>query len=358
MPDEDSLDADVSDAAVRGMVETLVDDWHVDAVDRCPHGTDFVATLDVRTPGGPRTVVLKATTADLVPPEIARSEPRLLDLVGRETAIPVPAVFGYRDVHPEYPAPFYLLEHVDGANVEGRPRALSPEARERIVRDAGRYLAALHDLGPLPAVGRIGVADGELAVLDSDDHPRYDDYRDAFLASYEETLDALLDGGYFPELAEEPERFADLVPDLRRYLRETVPDLPEPDPPTYCHADYRYGNLLVDTETGETRAVLDWANLTSADPAYNLASAESLLLDPESDGEARTRTLRRAFRQAYADARDGWTFDDDVRQRMRVYRLGCRLDAMACLPLWHEDASSGEREERAAEHRAFVAQYV
>lgn len=353
-----SLDVTVPDPAVRGMVETVTDGWRVQSVDRCPHGTDFVATLDVLTPDEARTVVLKATTADLVPPAVARSEPRLLALVGRQTAIPVPEVFGYRDAHPEYPAPFYLTSHADGENVEGRPRELPDAARERVVRDAGRHLADLHALGPLPAAGRIGVADGELAVLDTDDHPSYDDYRDAFIAGCEDALVALADGGYFPDLAEDPERFADLVPAVREHLRGVVADLPSPDPPTYCHHDYRYGNLLVAPETGETRAVLDWANLTSADPAYNLASVESLLFDPDEDGQRRADELRRTFREAYDDAREGWSFDDAVRERMRVYRLGCRLDAMACLPLWYDDATPAERDERAREHRAFVEQYV
>ncbi|MFT4932012.1 MAG: hypothetical protein ACI91T_001900 [Natronomonas sp.] len=80
-----SLDADVPDTAVRGMVNAIEPAWTVEAIERSPHGTDFVATLDVRGPDGSRTVVLKATTAELVDPEIARSEPRLLGLVGERT---------------------------------------------------------------------------------------------------------------------------------------------------------------------------------------------------------------------------------------------------------------------------------
>lgn len=353
-----AIDATLPDDAVRGMVAALTDGWRVTGIERSAHGTDFVASLDVETPGGARGVVLKATTADLVPAPVARAEPRLLELVGRETPIPVPAVHGYRDAHPEYPAPFYLMDHVDGANYEDDPTALGPAARERVVREAGRNLAALHELGPLEACGRVGVVDGQLAVMDPADHPSYGDYREAFLAHTGDALDALLDGGYFPERAEKPERFADLVPGVRAFLTEAVPALPEPAPPTYCHQDYRYGNLLVDPESGETRAVLDWANLGAADPAYNIASAESLLFDADEDGPERAATLRRALRDAYADARDGWTFDGDVRERLRVYRLGCRLHAMACLPLWYEDATTAERDERAAEHRAAVEAYL
>ncbi|QLH75912.1 phosphotransferase [Halosimplex rubrum] len=351
-------DSEVSDEAVRGMVAALEPAWSVESIERSPHGTDFVATLDVRTPDGPRTVVLKATTADLVDPPIARSEPRLFELVGRETTIPVPEVFGYRDAHDDFPAPFYLVEHVDGVNLEDDPESLSPPARERVVRDAGRNLVELHELGPLPAVGSVGVARGELTVLDTDDHPRADDFRERLLADAERTLDVLTEGGYFPDLADDPERFADLVEPVRERLRDAIPELSEPDPPTYNHWDYRYGNLLLDPETGETNAVLDWANLSSADPAYNLAKVEFSLLKPVRDDPERTAELRETFRSAYAEGRESWAFDEPTLERMAVYRLTDRLDAMACLPLWYEDATPAERDERAAEHRTFLAERV
>ncbi|WP_235853590.1 phosphotransferase family protein [Halosimplex salinum] len=348
----------VTDEAVRGMVAAIEPEWTVESIERSPHGTDFVATLDVRAGDSVRSLVLKATTAGLVDPEIARSEPRLLELAGRETSIPVPQVVGYVDEHDGYPAPFYLAEHVDGANLEDDPGRLTPAARERVVRDAGRNLAELHELGPLPSVGSIGVQDGELTVLDTDDHPRADDFRERLLEDYERTLDDLAAGGYFPDLADDPERFADLVPDVREYLRDAIPSLPEPDPPTYNHWDYRYGNLLVDPETGETRAVLDWANLAASDPAYNLAKVEFHLLKPVRDDDARTAALRETFRTAYAEGRADWSFDESTRERMTLYRLVDRLDAMACLPLWFEDATPAERDERAAEHREFVSQYL
>jgi len=250
------------------------------------------------------------------------------------------------------------MEHVEGQNFEGRPTELSPSARAAILRQAGRHLAELHELGPLPAAGRIGLEDGDLAVLDTDEFPRYDDFRDRVLTNQLETVETPTSGGHFPEYADDPERFADLVPDLREYLRETIPDLPDPDPPTYCHWDYRYGNLLVEPETGEIRAVLDWANLAAADPAYNLAKAEAHLLTPESDDEERTEALRRIFRSASAEARGDWSFDESTRERIREYRLTCRVDAMVCLPLWYQDATPAEKDRREAEHRAFVDRYL
>lgn len=61
----------------------------------------------------------------------------------------------------------------------------------------------------------------------------------------------------------------------------------------------------LDPETGEARAVLDWANLSAADPGYNLTKVEANLLTLEVD-EARTAELRQVFRTAYTRARANW----------------------------------------------------
>lgn len=361
-PGSRGIDATLSEPTVRAMVAERRPEWTVASIDRSPLGTDFVAVLGIEGPDAPDRAVLKATTADLVPPPVARAEPRLLEFVGRETGIPVPEVYGTCGSHEAFPAPFSLLEFVEGETYEGPPPDLDPDVRERIVRDAGRYLGELHALGPLETHGRLGVpgdepdvADGgDLRVLDTAEHPSRDDPREAMRAAFEPALSALESGTWFPERADDPDRFADLVPDVRAWVDETIPGLPAPEPPTYCHGDYRYGNFVVDPETGAIEAVLDWANASAADPAYGLATAESHLLTPEGDGEERTAELRAAFRSAYATERDGWRFDDATTELMRVYRLAKRLDAMACLPLWYEDATPTERDERAAEHRAFV----
>lgn len=375
--DATDTNGDPDSKAVAGMVDACTG-WTVSGYDRVPEGTDFVAVVDCATPDGTRTAVLKATTAGFVDPEIARSEPRLYRLVDRETSVPVPEVYGFVDHHDTYPAPFYLLEHVDGENLEGRAETLDPAARERVVREAGANLAALHELGTLPRVGSVGVdadgtdavrpgprcaADGplrgDLAVHDGE-HGPVEGFREWLHAGVEKTCDALAGGTYFPELADEPDRFADLAEPLRTELHARIDALSDPESPRLCHWDYRYGNLLVDTDTGETLAVLDWANLLAAEPAYNLAKVESHLFDrrTETDERERTTALREAFRNAYERGRDGWTFTDDVATRIDTYLLSCRMEAMACLPLWHEDATAEERARREHEHRAFVGEYL
>lgn len=355
MSDEAGL---VPDEAIREMVEIINPAWHVDGIERSNHGSDLVAILNVRTASESLKAVLKATTAGWVDPVVARSEPRFLNLLSQKTAIPVPVVYGYCDEHPELPAPFCLMSYEDGMNFEGRAEELTPAARETVLREAGEHLADLHNIGPLPKYGTIGVKKGDLVVLDTDRHSRYDDFREKLLDDVEDTLDSLTEGGFFPDLAEEPDRFADLVPPLREYLRETIPNLPTPDPPRYNYWDYRYGNLLLDCDTGHAQAVLDWANLSAADPAYNLAKVEANLLSPDRDDDARTDALCDTFRSAYSAAREDWTFDEETYERMHIYRLTDRLDSMACLPLWYQDASPSARDERATEHRSFVSKYL
>lgn len=193
-------------------------------------------------------------------------------------------------------------------------------------------------------------------MLDTDDTPCYADDRAYAVARGEDAIDTLDNGGSFPQLADKPDRFADLMPSLREYLRETAAELPEPAAPTYCHPDYRYGNLLLDPETGATEAVIDWVWTLSVEPAYNLAIAESKLLG--EPGEQSTERLRRTFRTAYAEQRGGWIFDDSVRERMTFYQFVSRIQAMANPPLWHRDATASEKANIEAAHRKFVARHI
>lgn len=348
-----------SEEAIAGMVDHLRPSWQVAGIETVGEGVNTTAILTLET----RTAVLKAATASYpAVTERSRAEPRLLSLVARETSIPVPTVLGVCDDHPTFPSPFSLLEYLDGQTVEDRPDKLAPHVRETVFREAGRNLADLHRLGPLPCVGTIGYRDGSLRILDTAERPRFDSFHEWLRNTCERRLDCLEeDGGLFPELTDDPERFDDLVPELRQYFRDTLPALPDPAPPTYCHKDYRYGNLLVDPETGDTLGLLDWDHCMSAPPAFNLALAESKLLSPDLDDEpmgatGRADELRRAMWDAYTDSRAAWKFDEATQERIEVYRLAYRLAAMACLPMWHP--SMDTRDARASEHRLFIGRHI
>lgn len=360
-------DTHISDRTLVDMVHHLEPEWTLVRRERIDEGANFAARLDVTTPTGNRRVVLKVSTSSHpLAGTRAQVEPRMLSLVGRETTIDVPTVFGVCDDHEVYPAPFFLMSYVEGESFDhARAPTLPKPTRETVFREAGENLAELHMLGPLPAVGELAYRDGGVTILETDEAPRYDRFHDWLLDTYEETLDRIEeDGGYFPDLTEDPTRFTDLVPEVRRYLRETIPKLAPPEPPTYCHKDYRYGNVVVDPNTGRTRAVLDWGILMSAPPAFNIALTESKLLKPDLNDDSRATTgrageLRQTLWDAYAETRDDWTFDAETRERIRLYRLAYRLDAMACLPFWYRtDPTMDDRDVRAAEHRAFVEQYL
>jgi aminoglycoside phosphotransferase (APT) family kinase protein len=363
----DQASTEISDEMLAEMVRHLRPSWTPMNIDHIVEGVNSTVGINVDTPTGERRIVLKTSTSTHpLAEDRSRAEPQVLSLLKQETAVPVPTVFDTCDAHETYPTPYFLMEHVEGETISAADVPnLQFDIRKTIFREAGLNLAELHALGPFDEVGELVGEDGEVSVLDTPESPSYNVFHDWLLESYDETLDQLLDeGGYFPKLTEKPNRFDDLVPEIRDYLRGTVPNLPPPQPPTYCHKDYGYWNLVVAPDTGETRALLDWANLMSAPPGFNLAIAESKLLKPDLNTDAsasagRAGELRRALWDGYESVRDEWTFDAATCERLRVYRLAFRLDQMACLPLFADiDPTLDDREARAVEHRAFVEQYL
>ena len=334
---------DLDRATVERMVAAVEPAWTVERARPSDEGTDYVYFVTVRTPEGKRETVLKAFAGEAAPAAVARSEPRVLELLAAETEIPVPAVVGFVDDHPDLPAPFFLAERLPGENGAGQFTALSTPALDRVLADAGDFLGQLHALGSFDRFGRVGVADGRLAVVDDADTGG--EWTDWLLADAEETLDGL-DGG----------RFDDLVPALRGFVRDAIPALDAPETASLVHWDYRLGNLLVDPESGETTAVLDWAGLLAGDPVYNLATVEDHNVNWQTRDVVLRRRLRDRFYEAYGVRRGDWPAD--FRERKRVYHLCNRLNAMACLPDWYADADPAIRDERAAEHRTFVREYL
>lgn len=325
------------------MVAAVEPSWSVADVRPAEEGTASVFFLRVETPAGDREVVLKVFSGT-VSPRTARSEPRLLGLVDDETTIPVPEVVGFADEHPDLPAPFFLAERLHGENGSGRFGELSTEALERVLSEAGAHLAELHELRSFDRFGRVGVANDALAVVGDGCEPA-ERWSDWLLADVEDTLAKL-----------ERSRFDDLVTPLREHVRESIPALDGPETASLVHWDYRLGNLLLDPESGETTAVLDWASLVAGDPAYNLATVEDHNVNWQTRDVVLRRRLRDRFRGAYAARRTDSL--GEFRARKRLYHLCNRLDAMVCLPEWYANADEAIRDERAAEHRAFVRDYL
>ena len=341
----DRPDPGLARADVERMIGAVTPGWTVERVRPAAEGSASVVFVTAGTPEGTREVVVKAFTEGIVPDHVARSEPRVLDLVAAETAIPVPEVVGFVDDAPGLPTPYFVADRLPNRSGAGRFRDLSADALERVLAAAGRNLAALHDARSFDRFGRVGVEDGELAVVEGS-YGRRERWTDWLLADAEDTLDGIAGGP-----------FDDLVEPLRGAVRDRLAAVDGPESGSFVHWDYRLGNLLVDPATGETTGVLDWADLLAGDPVYNLVAVEDHNVNWQTRDVVLRRRLRDRLLGAYESRRRGGR-PDDFRERKRAYHLCHRLNAMACFPDWYDDADPAVRDEREADHRAFVREYL
>ncbi len=357
-------DRDLPPETVAAMVSEIRPSWSVREAAPAAEGTDVVYFLTAETPDGPRECVLKA--CEFLDPRAFRPEPYLMEAVGRRTEIPVPAVVGAVDDHPDLPAPFYLMERCDGEVREGAARDLPAAAIERLARDAGRYLAALHALGDFEEFGRVllgrdarreGRASG-LTVPDRDSPAgeRVLTTDDSATDSWRERVEEVVAS----TRGEFHDRFADLESDLRAAVDSRLDALDGDFDPVLGDDDYRLGNLLIDFETGETRAVLDWGNSSTLEVQYNLVLAEQYLCDWARHGDPRRERVRAALREGYLDAsdRDDLDFGPDAERRRELYLAVTRTFPLVWFSLWYDGASDDDREAAAEMHRGAVRELV
>lgn len=331
----------VDDDDVRGIFDREFPDWTLESWWEAAEGTDFVAMLDCETPAGPTRVVLKVQ--DFLDPLSFRPEPRLMRLVAERTELPVPEILTMALDDAEYP-PYFVMNHIEGDQVTS-PDDLSKAALERVAREAGDHLAQIHEMATWGAYGSLrheadvdeydGRTPGGLAVMDP-------------TKSWRDSLKAGANG----QLDRYGERFADLEAPLRRAATEVLEHVPDEPRMSLVNGDYRFGNLLMDAETGETRAVLDWGNQFTGDPAFDRVKTEDYLCNYASRDDPRRILVRDAIRAGYRNRRP-LTVDDERRE---AYLLHSRIPAFAWFDLWYGDAADPERIE--AKHRAFVEPYL
>lgn len=332
----------IDDGDVRAMVRHLRPEWRVRDWTPADEGTDFVCFVDAEMPDGDCAVVLKA--ASFLDPESFRPEPRTLALVADRTDVPAPRVLGACDAHDDLPAPFFLMDRLDGEQVAG-PDALAPGALDRLARDAGRNLADLHDAATWDGYGWLRCADdvdapaGPGGLAPADPH---DSWRERLRESAE------------PHLADLHPRFADLEADLRAALDARLDAAPRRPEPVLVHGDYRYGNLLLDPESGATRAVLDWGNQSTGDAAYDLVFAEQYLCGWAGLGDPVRERVRDALRAGYRERR---AFTADPARR-DCYLLDSALAPLAWFGLWHRGQDADERDAAADRYRDVVRALV
>ena len=239
-------------------------------------GDDLVARLPRRQMG-----------ADLV-----ANEQRWLSEIARRLPIPIPAPVRVGGPGHGYPWAWSICAFFDG-EVAADTEISDPE---REARRLGEFLAALHVKAPAdaPANPFRGHPVGELADR------------------FEANLDTLAGDGRVDRRA------------VRRRWDELL-DVGEWDgPPLWIHGDLHVANMIV--RDGEIAAVIDFGDITAADPAVDFAVAWMLF------GPAERAVLR-----AGAGAR--WPVDDATWQRAAAWALH-----FAVLYLMH--SADSERFER------------
>lgn len=256
-------------------------------------------------------------------------EPALMELVGRETTLPVPQVLA-SDVSGTTTRPYHVTAAIDGADLRGRFGSLPRGTQAALLEAAGRALAELHREVRFEASGPLHAADTERGVA-VDSRPSWP----AFLAE--------LVGDWLVELG--GSRFSDLAPTFERVL---TPEsfLSREVEPVCLHFDYAPGNLLARAD--ELVGVVDWGFAVAGHAEYDLFEFEKNFLLAELDDPARDE-LRPHVHAGYRDVRDvepGW------EHRRAFYRVAYKLASMRSFHRWTGGRSERERDELAARLRA------
>ncbi|WP_436929050.1 phosphotransferase family protein [Halosimplex halobium] len=327
----------LSDEQVATAVAALRADWTVLNAEPMPAGSDIVYGVTARdAEDRRREAVLKCFRRD--GPAEGRSPERflvevdLLELVERETDIPVPAVYGTYRSRDGLPAPAFLMERLPGEPPLGVAVDGRAAVAERLLRESGRHLARVHDLRSFDAFGDLVSGDGSPAVRDG---------RATWPDRLRDIVDDSLDGLVGT-------RFADLTGPLREYADGRFADLDLAADAALLHGDYRPGNLLADPGTGEPTAVLDWGAAQAGDPRYELAWAVREFSGRAPVGSAARERVREAFIDAYEEGReDGFERDAAFERRQSFYLAVTWLVECRWFDAWWGGADESAREARA-----------
>lgn len=272
----------------------------------------------------------------------------MLSLLEAETSVPVPRVIGAIDTHPDLPAPFFLMDR--SAGVLADEVNLTPGMTERLARAAGRYAGEYHAIGDFERFGflrldcdrsnpRSGVIIDGRTLAVADDSAR------TWRAYVEDMYE-----GWINDLDDE---FVDLRPELEAFIEPRLDTLDRSFASVLGHIDYKPWNVLIEPETGETTAVLDWGHATAMAPYYDLVLTEEHLNRWAQLSAARRERVRTAIAEGYAET-NRLERDPQFNERRELYLAVARLQPLVWFSKWTENVSVGARRRLAANHREFV----
>lgn len=351
---------------VQGMVHTLRPSWTVERIQPIESGTDAVYYIIAETNNEPVKSVIKACTA--IPSADFRPEPYICRLLNQQTTIPVPRIFGSMDNHEEYPSPFYLMERCDGRCAATIER--TPDQVTQIARTAGRNIGEYHTVGEFHRFGRLrldcdvahsrmgATVDGRgLAVADAatgnrpePDTSLWQEYSTSSWRAWFESL-------YLYWMKNLDERFTDLRPEIEAFVESRIDTLDRSFNAVLSHIDYKYRNILIQPETGETTAVLDWGHSTAMEPYYDLVVTEHHLSRWAPRRSSDRRRVRTALEEGYSQT-NTLERDSEFEERRELYLLQSYLQPLAWFSEWLADTPEAERIEAEKTYRQFVATMV
>jgi aminoglycoside phosphotransferase (APT) family kinase protein len=316
-----------SDAeTIRRMVQHVEPTWQVLEAAPATAGQHVVYLLTVASDDGPRECVLKATPPAM--PATCDVEARMLAIVDEHTTVPVPEVFGAVDEHPDLPAPFFLAARVPGRDFDRTDLGtLSATHVDALARSSGRHLASLHGMDAVDGYGYVGVEydeplDGGRPSANTD-QLTVADPTDDWRACLHDSVDSVVAGL-------DETRFAGLRETVAPAVDAAIDAIDDQSGPAVCRIDHSLDNVLVDSDSGETTAFLDWEFQFAGTPAYDLAFVERSLAGGAwgftPDAPTRHERVREALLAGYRDAGG-----DAVADRFRANR-----DAYALLVDAHE----------------------
>lgn len=341
--------ATVRDAAMAALDRPVAD------VARIETGVNALFRIDLAD--GTRAV-LKAPRYAAEPAFLV--EPVHLSRIGSETDVPAPEILA--TVHASdgpLEVPFYLMTHLDGRHVDS-PLELSSATRERLVREAGSHLAAIHEMDlPVTQWGHLEAPDGELRVREP-----FDVWRSFFDELAAEICDALRGEG---PLTDEQPHFADIEPLVRETVTGDLPAATDRSPePSLVAGDYRAANLLLaprDDADPLVRGVIDVGGQVG-DGLLDVALTEDALIDLPLGGTPEAESLRTAFRESYATSRSAHAVDRGTDrhatfdERYPYYRLYARARRLKAFDYSVQFARESDPDAVAHRCRSFVEDRV
>jgi aminoglycoside phosphotransferase (APT) family kinase protein len=225
-------------------------------------------TFRVTDHAGGRYVLRRPPTGHVLATahDMAR-EHRIITAVGR-TDVPVPRTRGLCTDESVNGAPFYVMDHVDGAVLD------SPEAAELLPIDL-RPLACEHlidVLADLHAADVDAIGLGDLAR------------RDGYVERQIKRWSTQWENSRTREIA--------AIEEVARHLAGHVP---VQRGVSIAHGDYRFGNCLVDVGSGRVAAVLDWELCTLGDPLADLGYLGVYWVRPDGTGRQNDPTTASGF---------------------------------------------------------------